>query len=562
MESHVENIRNYIKEYYPEYGVSFSPGEMTTLLSDIVGNTGDLLNDYTKYNFNESLVTTVSGKDNIYELSQSYNVKPRLKKNSYVKLLLKILLPEGTERLPIIKPYSIFGASFNSDISYVYPYFIDFNNATKLGAVTDNNNNIYNEYQIEIIAISGEVTKIEVETPDKPVPYLRIDINDTEATYINKIQDSEGNEWNETTSLGNSIITYTTIINNDISIKNKDTEYRFITYIENDQLSVIFGGGINVEDSSNSMSYDPSISINRPVYSKGIDYDISLNDKISSYGKSPSNTTLTIEYITGGGLKYNVLPKQIDKVNTIESDYFDDNPNILDLVTVVNPESPFGGGNQDSIEYLRNKTLKGMISGYTCITQDDYEYLLLNAPLYLGHIDKIKAINNPANRNIELYMLNKNYNDNYEKLDLSPDNHIYKNIMAYVNLHKPLTDNILLRNAYIINIGIDIVVKVDNLKNNIQIQLEIIDRIKTLLGSDHMNIGSDINISLLISELMNISGINNVISFKVYNINGDHYSDILYNIEAAQEDNIIYSSVEPSIFEVLSPDNDIKVDVI
>lgn len=575
MDTHNEEIRAYIKKYYPEYEISFSAGEVTTMLSDIVGYTGDLLKDYTEYNFNESLITTVTDKVNLYELAQSNNIKPRLKKNSYVEIAIKILIPaadnnineEGVSRLPIIKPYSVFSTSSNYNVEYTYPYFIDFNDAEKTGAITTIANDsggevIYHEYKKNIIAISGSIKEQVFTAPIEPLPYLKVELIDSESTYINSIKDSEDNIWYETDTLGNSIVTYTEQEGENIVIKTIDTEYRFITYIEDDKTFIIFGGGMNVQDSSSNISYDPSRSIYKPIYDKGIDYDVTLNDKSSTYGLAPNNTTLYIEYITGGGIDYNILSNQIDKISSFESSFYTEYSNLLDLVSVTNPTSSFGGGDEDSIERVRNNTLKGMISNKSCITDNDYEFLLLNGPSYLGHIEKVKAYKNSNNSNIDIYLLNKDSKSNYTYLDLSLDNHLTQNIYNYINLYQTLSDNVVLYNTHIINIGIGITIKVNNLKSNTQIQLQVIDIISKHLNSDNMNIGDDINISEIISNIMKLEDVNNVIDFEITNLVGEDYSDILYNVDAAREGNIVFTSIEPSIFEIKYPDIDINVKVI
>jgi hypothetical protein len=77
-----------------------------------------------------------------------------------------------------------------------------------------------------------------------------------------------------------------------------------------------------------------------------------------------------------------------------------------------------------------------------------------------------------------------------------------------------------------------------------------------------MQINGSINRSSLISELDNVDGVQSVSDIELYNKFGGSYSNVVYDLETAEKNNIIYPSLDPMIFEIKYPDTDIKGRII
>ena len=73
-----------------------------------------------------------------------------------------------------------------------------------------------------------------------------------------------------------------------------------------------------------------------------------------------------------------------------------------------------------------------------------------------------------------------------------------------------------------------------------------------------MQINGSINMSELTSELDRIEGVQSVPTIEIQNTTKSGYSNIVYNIQAATRNNIIYPSLDPCIFEIKNPNLDIK----
>ena len=90
--------------------------------------------------------------------------------------------------------------------------------------------------------------------------------------------------------------------------------------------------------------------------------------------------------------------------------------------------------------------------------------------------------------------------------------------------------------------------------------LRCIDRLKVLLSNDRMQINGPLDISALISELDKVEGVQSVPEFDFENLHlvANGYSGNEYDIEKAIKNNILYPSLDPSIFEIKYPNKDIK----
>ena len=82
-----------------------------------------------------------------------------------------------------------------------------------------------------------------------------------------------------------------------------------------------------------------------------------------TYGVSPSNTTLTVRYLTGGGVNSNVSANTLNGLSTINSKFNQINLNattanyIFGSLSTNNPDAASGGRGGDTLEEIRQNTL-------------------------------------------------------------------------------------------------------------------------------------------------------------------------------------------------------------
>jgi hypothetical protein len=90
--------------------------------------------------------------------------------------------------------------------------------------------------------------------------------------------------------------------------------------------------------------------------------------------------------------------------------------------------------------------------------------------------------------------------------------------------------------------------------------LRCINKLKCIFDSDNWSINEPIILSKIATELDKIDGVQTIKSLRIYNTwDADAgYSGNVYDIKGATKSGVVYPSMDPSIFEVKFPNQDIK----
>jgi hypothetical protein len=125
-------------------------------------------------------------------------------------------------------------------------------------------------------------------------------------------------------------------------------------------------------------------------------------------------------------------------------------------------------------------------------------------------------------------------------------------------------DNIEIRDAFIINIGIDFEIIVLPEYNNNEVLLACVTALQDYFNLSKWQINQPILLRDLYILLDRISGVQSVKNISISNKAGTTlgYSQYAYDITGATQNQVIYPSLDPSIFEVRYPNNDIKGKVV
>jgi len=111
----------------------------------------------------------------------------------------------------------------------------------------------------------------------------------------------------------------------------------------------------------------------------------------------------------------------------------------------------------------------------------------------------------------------------------------------------------------LINIGVDFTIIVYKNYNKREVLANCITLVQNYFDINNIQFCQPINLSRLQLEIAKVDGVQSVTSLKIKNltiVDGD-YSPYEYNIEKATVDNIVYPSIDPSVFEVKYPTKDI-----
>ena len=137
---------------------------------------------------------------------------------------------------------------------------------------------------------------------------------------------------------------------------------------------------------------------------------------------------------------------------------------------------------------------------------------------------------------------------------------VKENLKTYLSQYRMLTDSVNIRNAFIVNIEVNFDIIPFRDQNANEVLLRCIDVVKDLMNVDRWQINQPITLSDISSALLATRGVQTVTNITIMNKDDASlgYSNISYNIQEATRNGIIYPSLDPMIFEVKYPDNDIK----
>ena len=123
-----------------------------------------------------------------------------------------------------------------------------------------------------------------------------------------------------------------------------------------------------------------------------------------------------------------------------------------------------------------------------------------------------------------------------------------------------LTDAVNIKDAFVINLGVEFEIIVFKNFNNQAVLKQCIEELKIYFGKDKWQINQPIIISEIYNAIGAIDGVQSVPNVKMDNVVGQDlgYSPYKYDLDDATIKGIIYPSLDPSIFEVRFPNQDIK----
>lgn len=204
---------------------------------------------------------------------------------------------------------------------------------------------------------------------------------------------------------------------------------------------------------------------------------------------------------------------------------------------------------------LSISTTKTLLDGFI---DNQNQTTLINNSLENNYRKVNFDTSNPFSLN--LYILSYNSNKNLTQIN---DALIY-NVRQYLQKYKIISDSVNIIDGYIINIGVDFKILIYNNFNKKEVLDQCLQKAKEFFNIDKWYFNQPININQFELELAKIEGVQSVAEVKFKNLtqNDGDYSPHEYNLSEATLSKIIYPSLDPSVFEVKFPDNDIRGAVI
>jgi hypothetical protein len=602
---------NYAKTYFPQVYSDFNESSPGMMFIEMASYIGDVLNFYSDIQLQESFLYTVNERMNLYNLSQGLGYKPKTLVPAQVDLDLMQLVPaigEGSNVRPDFN-YALnieegLVATANTATSGIYfrtVHPVDFRysssyDPTEISVYSIDNNTGDIQYYLlkkKVKAVEGQIKSATYEFTS-PKPYDKIVITDANVSEIIDITDSDDNKWYEVQYLAQDIVPVSirNIPYNDPELSQynssvpyllsyKQTERRFITRLRKDELTEIqFGAGMSTEADEEILPNPYNVGIGLDYFERIEDVSIDPMNFLYSktYGLTPSNTTLTVRYSTSNGISGNVTANSINSLvsfnastpfEVVSQDIYN---SILESLTVNNPEAAYGGLNKKELDLVREEAMAHFAAQNRAVTKEDYILRCYTMPDRFGAIAKVYVeqdiqisswnsydkIPNPYALN--LYVLSYDSNGNFVHANRA----LKENLRQYLRQYRLLTDAIQIKDPYIINIGINYDLVTRPSYNSYEVLLKCNNKLIELLDNQKMEIGAPINIASIMVELDKIEGVQSVHNIEIENLYDSNlgYSGNLYSVKEATRNNMLYPSMDPCVFEVKYPKNDIKGRII
>ena len=646
------NLIEYAKTYFPQSYSDFNESSPGMMFIEMASYLGDVLGFYIDDTLKESMLQSAEDRTNVVALANYLGYKPKPTSPAYVKLSVYQLVPskrkasgnlyDGDNRFEMDEGYLTrikqgMSVTSNGGINFITTELVDFTNPNDREVTVYERNDLQEPTFYLIKKYAGAIsadTNTTTQTFTTPRQFTKIDFADTNIIEIQDVRDSNGNKWYEVPYLAQEMV-YTDYANSEQTDKElsqfKDsvpnilkvtkTARRFVKQVNADNTtSLVFGAG-------NSTSADETLipniknvglGLNNSIDKMGASYDPANFLKTTSYGKAPANTTLTITYLTGGGVSSNVKVNTLTRIDgiTFEEDLalFDQDELALyrfckNSIAVDNEEPASGGRGPETIDEIRENALANFSSQNRAVTRKDYQVRALAMPAKYGGIAKAyvapdgeldnnspsSILNTPDVLNefagivtdlgsknlseteikselqrfligkkglseknnpfaINLYMLAY---DSEKKLT-TLNQAVKENVKTYLSEYRMLTDGVNLLNGFIINIGVEFEIMVYNSYNKNEVLLQCNTEIENYFNIDNWSFNMPINISELELIIGGVEGVMSIPKCEIVNKCGGMYSKNKYNILSATKGKMVYPSLDPSVFELKYPGKDIK----
>lgn len=575
----------FSKSYFPDSYNDFSPASPGMMFIEMAAYVGDILSFYQDIQLQETYIQYAKDPGSLYTMAYMLGYRPKITAASEANIEISQTVgaiggsPNWDQALQIA-PNTRLSATSGNNVKFIIDTPIDFNFSSSYDPtdvlVASLSGNVPSTFTLTktVKAISGEL-KTSTEVIAAAEKFKTIVLSDANIIGIESITDSNGNTWYEVPFLGQDTIF---VDNTNSSSDKSQVSYlltlqrvprRFTTRFDsNGNLSIQFGAGINGQDDS-VITPDPTnvgFGINTGISRIDYAYDPSNFLSTKAYGLAPSNTTLTITYIVGGGVASNVPSNTITNVDVITVSATD--TTYQTSIIVNNPEAATGGSDGDSVEDLRQNSMRAFNEQGRAVTLPDYTVRALSMPTKYGSIAKVFVTQDQlTNSNLDsnsivdsnslaLSMYTLAYDIN-NKLTTSSIN-LVNNLKQYLSQYMVITDAINMRDAFVVNIEVDfdIIIKPNYTGRNVLLDCTTI--LKDYFNITNWNINQPINLSDIYTLLDKVKGVQTVQKINIINKVGGDYSQYGYDIVGATRKNVVYPSYDPMIFEVKFPDLDIK----
>jgi len=594
------SLINYARTYFPTTYNDFSPASPGMMFMEMAAYVGDIMSFYLDNQIQETYLQYARQTNNLYELAYMFGYKPNVTQVATVDI-------DFYQKVP---------ATFLNQPDYTYALSIPAN--TIVTADAPYNTSFLIEDPVDFsVSSSGDPTEVTVyqvtsATVDyfllkktrkaisstintttfsfgAPQQFTTVEISSPNIVGILDIVDSDGNTWYEVDYLAQDTV-YDSIKNTNVNDPNlsqykgdtpfllqlKQVQRRFTTrFLNSTTLQLQFGAGTSADTDEEILPNPDNVGLGLPFEIDKLTTAYAPSNFVftKTYGIAPSNTTLTVRYLTGGGVSANVPANTVTNISSTVS-FLNTNLNaattniVFNSLVANNPAAADGGGDGDSVEEIRQNASSNFATQLRNVTQDDYLVRALSMPSKFGvvakaYIEPTKAqsvASGAAASILDLYILSFDIDSKLKTASLA----LKQNLSTYLSQYRMVNDSINIKDAFIVNIGVNFdIIVLPNFNSN-EVLTRCILAMQDFFAIKNWQINEPIilrDLYVILDEIEGVQTVKNItISNKVGTALGN--SQFAYDIPGATVNNVVYPSLDPMIFEVKYPNTDIQGRVV
>lgn len=586
-----QELIEFAKNYFPDSYNDFSPTSPGMMFIEMAAYVGDILSFYQDTQLQETFLQYAKDSGNLYTMAYMMGYRPKTTNVAEVELEITqnvganpITNTPNWDQALVVEENSVVTANTTGNVEFFVENKIDFNFSSSYDptdvVISQISSGVPSEFLLtkKAKAFSGKI-KTLTQTYTTAEKFTTITIEDTNIIGVLEIIDDSTDDitkWYEVPFLGqDSVFIQESNVGDDAdkvpnSIQLQKVPKRFVTRFNSEGfLQIQFGAGTVGSDDS-TFTPDPTnvgIGTLQGITTLDKAYDPSNFLYTQTYGLAPSKTTLTIKYLVGGGVEANVPANSLTGfTGTVITNT---NPNPYEnTLAFNNPQPARGGKDGDTVEEIRQNALRSFAEQKRTVTLQDYTVRALSLEPRFGTVAKVfvtqdeltstKSVTDSIidSNPLALSMYVLAYND--DKKLITSTTTLKNNLRTYMSYYMPLTDALNIKDAFVVNIGINYDILVRPNFNSRDVLLNCNIALQEYFDISKWNINQPINISTIYSLLDRVTGVQTVSKVEVVNKQGGNYSQYAYDIKGATRNNIVYPSYDTMIFELKYPNQDIK----
>ena len=576
-----EGIRSDLLEmaerFYPENFQDFSEASFGAMMLDAVAYVGDQLALYLDYNVNESFLDTAYQYSNVVRHGRVLGYKNLGRPSTFGPVALYVQVPATTTGMgpdPAYIPTLSRGTSFSSQngLAFVLIENVSFSDPANQTVVAqvDATSGAPTHYAVKAYGnvVSGQFSQetVDVGTFER---FKRVRVASGDLSEIISVFDSEGHQYFEVEYLAQDMIfkelSNTNYQNDNVPsiLKPFLVSRKFIVERERGSTYLQFGSGDASE--SNVVANPQQIAIDAfgKNYITDTSFDPTRLSKNKNFGICPANTTLTVTYRSTNPANSNVAAGALNTVSSTMLNFTDRTilsdskvQDVLQSLEVSNEEPIVGDVSTPSTGEIKRRIFDTFPTQNRAVTQADYENLAYRMPAKYGSIKRecIQKDQDSLKRNLNMYVISE---DSFGLLTKS-NSTIKNNLKTWLEQYRMINDTVDILDPYIINIGIDFVIKPVPGANRSDVLNNAINALVAKYQEGFF-IAEEISISSIYSELNKVGDILDVITVKLNNKLGGQYSSVPFDVQKnLSPDGASLLAPRNAIFEIKYPAVDIK----